>query len=58
MDGAASPRACLTRALAVAQVMWLLGQTFKTVAERVRWVGYLSSTSVYGGHNGDWVDEG
>ena len=23
-----------------------------------RWVGYLSSTSVYGEHGGEWVDEG
>ncbi len=38
--------------------MWLLGQNFKAVADRVQWVGFLSSTSVYGGHNGDWVDEG
>jgi nucleoside-diphosphate-sugar epimerase len=24
----------------------------------LRWVGYLSTTAVYGHHNGDWVDEG
>lgn len=23
----------------------------------LKWVGYLSATSVYGDHNGDWVDE-
>ena len=26
-------------------------------AARVEWVGYLSTTAVYGHHNGDWVDE-
>ncbi len=26
-------------------------------ADRTRWVGYLSVTSVYGDHDGDWVDE-
>ncbi|MCB9990379.1 MAG: SDR family oxidoreductase [Rhodospirillales bacterium] len=25
--------------------------------ENLQWVGYLSSTSVYGDHGGDWVDE-
>lgn len=25
--------------------------------KHLRWVGYLSSTSVYGDHNGDWVTE-
>ena len=27
-------------------------------AAGVQWVGYLSTTAVYGHHNGDWVDEG
>ena len=27
------------------------------VAENVEWIGYLSSTSVYGDRNGEWVDE-
>jgi nucleoside-diphosphate-sugar epimerase len=27
------------------------------VRGRVQWAGYLSTTSVYGDHNGDWVDE-
>ena len=27
-------------------------------AAGVKWVGYLSTTAVYGHHNGDWVDEG
>ena len=26
-------------------------------ASQLRWVGYLSTTAVYGHHNGDWVDE-
>ena len=26
-------------------------------AKNFRWVGYLSTTGVYGDHNGDWVDE-
>ena len=26
-------------------------------ASRFAWVGYLSTTGVYGDHNGDWVDE-
>ena len=25
--------------------------------DSLRWVGYLSSTSVYGNHGGAWVDE-
>ena len=24
---------------------------------QIKWIGYLSSTGVYGDHNGDWVDE-
>ncbi len=28
------------------------------VAAGLKWVGYLSTTAVYGHHNGDWVDEG
>jgi hypothetical protein len=27
------------------------------MSDALRWVGYLSSTSVYGDHGGDWVDE-
>tara|TARA_Y100000588_G_scaffold387276_1_gene484677 strand:- start:122 stop:991 length:870 start_codon:yes stop_codon:yes gene_type:complete len=31
----------------------------KDIAEMgsIKWVGYLSTTGVYGNHNGDWVDE-
>ena len=28
-----------------------------TRADRFEWVGYLSTTGVYGDHDGDWVDE-
>ncbi|KAK9815289.1 hypothetical protein WJX72_001095 [[Myrmecia] bisecta] len=28
-----------------------------SVAEQLQWVGYISSTSVYGDHQGNWVDE-
>jgi nucleoside-diphosphate-sugar epimerase len=28
-----------------------------TAAEGIRWFGYLSTTSVYGDHDGGWVDE-
>jgi len=26
-------------------------------ARKIKWITYLSATSVYGNHNGDWVDE-
>ena len=26
-------------------------------ASKLQWIGYLSTTAVYGHHNGDWVDE-
>ena len=39
------------------QIMWLVGQNFKAVSRQICWVGYLSSTSVYGGYDGDWVTE-
>lgn len=29
----------------------------KKHASSLQWIGYLSSTSVYGDHHGDWVDE-
>lgn len=31
--------------------------TFGKSARDLRWVGYLSTTGVYGDHGGDWVDE-
>lgn len=30
---------------------------FKSRANTIRWIGYLSATSVYGDHDGGWVDE-
>lgn len=30
---------------------------FRRAAPRLSWVGYLSTTGVYGDHGGDWVDE-
>ena len=33
------------------------GHLFKNNSERVRWVGYLSTTSVYGDKRGEWVTE-
>lgn len=34
-----------------------LKTAFAAHAARMRWVGYLSTTGVYGDHNGGWVDE-
>ncbi|HEY1722581.1 MAG TPA: SDR family oxidoreductase [Magnetospirillaceae bacterium] len=31
---------------------------FVTLKPSLKWIGYLSSTGVYGDHNGAWVDEG
>jgi nucleoside-diphosphate-sugar epimerase len=33
------------------------GKLIKKYAKNIRWIGYLSSTSVYGDHQGLWVDE-
>lgn len=30
---------------------------FRELASNIEWVGYLSTTSVYGDHDGGWVDE-
>lgn len=35
----------------------LLGDTLIENNETLKWVGYLSSTGVYGNHDGRWVDE-
>ena len=32
-------------------------QVFRDAARDLRWVGYLSTTGVYGDHQGGWVDE-
>ncbi|WP_333834174.1 SDR family oxidoreductase [Rubrimonas sp.] len=34
-----------------------LGPVLWAAADRMRWVGYLSTTGVYGDHQGGWVDE-
>ncbi len=34
-----------------------LGDQIARIAPRLKWVGYLSTTAVYGDHGGDWVDE-
>lgn len=38
-------------------VLAQLKQAFAEHAERLDWVGYLSTTGVYGDHDGGWVDE-
>lgn len=32
-------------------------ELLKTYHKTIQWIGYLSSTSVYGDHQGNWVDE-
>lgn len=39
-------------------VLRALGPLLAARAGRLRWVGYLSTTGVYGDRGGDWVDEG
>jgi nucleoside-diphosphate-sugar epimerase len=39
------------------QVLSLHKDLFLTHKDSIRWIGYLSTTSVYGDHNGDYVDE-
>ncbi len=38
-------------------VLNALRQQITQAAANMRWVGYLSTTGVYGDHQGDWVDE-
>ena len=38
-------------------VLAAFGPTIAAAAPRLRWVGYLSTTGVYGDHQGAWVDE-
>lgn len=38
-------------------VLNALGDTIAAAAPHLRWVGYLSTTAVYGDHGGGWVDE-
>lgn len=39
-------------------VLNALGDDIAAIAGRLDWAGYLSTTGVYGDHEGDWVDEG
>lgn len=38
-------------------VLSAVGPRIAAQAERLRWLGYLSTTGVYGDHAGGWVDE-
>ena len=38
-------------------VLAALGDQIAALAPRLHWVGYLSTTGVYGDHQGGWVDE-
>lgn len=38
-------------------VIGAFGEQIARIAPRLTWVGYLSTTSVYGDHGGAWVDE-
>lgn len=38
-------------------VLFKYSELIKKHATHLQWVGYLSSTSVYGDHQGNWVDE-
>jgi len=51
--GPHSLRLAITRA----QVLVQHRRELIELGDNVRWVGYLSSTSVYGDHGGGWVDE-
>lgn len=35
-----------------------IAEDIARAAPQLRWLGYLSTTGVYGDHGGDWVDEG
>jgi nucleoside-diphosphate-sugar epimerase len=38
-------------------VLGALGAALAAAAPGLQWIGYLSTTGVYGDHGGDWVDE-
>ncbi len=38
-------------------VLTAAGEAIGAAAGRIRWLGYLSTTAVYGDHQGSWVDE-
>ena len=66
-QGAAAFRAALAKASHVLSsvgpdsgqdpVLAAYGDDLAQAARHLKWVGYLSSTGVYGHHGGDWVDE-
>lgn len=33
------------------------GEQIKSLSSQLKWIGYLSSTGVYGDHHGEWVNE-
>lgn len=39
-------------------ILRLVGEDIAKAAPNLQWVGYLSTTGVYGDHDGGWVDEG
>jgi nucleoside-diphosphate-sugar epimerase len=38
-------------------VLQLFGEQLQRLSDKLKWVGYLSTTGVYGDRGGDWVDE-
>ena len=38
-------------------VLQAIGSSLVAAAKGLRWIGYLSTTGVYGDHKGEWVDE-
>lgn len=38
-------------------VLEKFGELIKKQRDQIQWIGYLSSTGVYGDHKGEWVDE-
>ena len=38
-------------------VLQLFGEQLQRLSKQLKWVGYLSTTGVYGDRGGDWVDE-
>lgn len=38
-------------------VLAAFSEQIRTIAPKLRWAGYLSTTGVYGDHQGGWVDE-
>lgn len=38
-------------------ILPVIGEALRRAAKQFKWVGYLSTTGVYGDHDGGWVDE-